>query len=672
MARYLTADRIKASIAALADTRAKAALMDFLILKRTLAVAGKSHVAITQSQAAYLQATRELAGVNLDGEIKIGAEKQIFNVFVSKEPSRSGFRGGKYISNGTGSTIGGNPWQSVVELTTDDPRKAGIRAGHVAHLENLLLKAAKDGKPSLGETAIWNYRKVDIDTVLKGVPPGPARFNAVKKRFVADYNLTPDEIAELFEDTAGKIEDTDVQDAPAQPEEYLDGLTAPMVAVAEAPSLTGKLCSLDLVTALAAKPLVILTGSSGTGKSRSTLKLAEQIQGMYEAQVDGQIFQLVPIGPDWTSPKKLLGFRTPFGQTRVRADGTETNESYEITETVRIILRACHPNSTKIPHFLVFDEMNLSHVERYFAPFLSLMEASSILEDGENAPIIDKHSLAVISELLDIEDAASSEAESARLLVTNDQPLQLPHNLFYVGTVNIDETTYMFSPKVLDRAHVLEVKALTPKQYVQGGAAESQIDLTQADQLLREAIDDREAGAGRSEHPAKVLDALVDKHGVDLVELDIARTFTLQVLEGCFKILAPVGFEFAFRINKEVYGYMLVWTKAQIASGSTPEEAMKLWIDGLDRALFQKILPKIHGNRSALGDSLKALHAFLGGSHADSDPAARYSLGAEAPTRIEPAEAIGLPTGKEFARCRSKLLDMHARLLSRNYVSFVK
>ncbi|HBO80213.1 MAG TPA: DNA methyltransferase, partial [Cupriavidus sp.] len=131
-------------------------------------------------------------------------------------------------------------------------------------------------------------------------------------------------------------------------------------------------------------------------------------------------------------------------------------------------------------------------------------------------------------------------------------------------------------------------------------------------------------------------------------------------------------FEFAFRINKEIYAYMLVWTKAQIANGATSEEAVQRWVDGLDRALFQKVLPKIHGSRSALGDSLKALHAFLGGSHADSAPPAKYTLGAEAPTRIEPAEAIALPAGKEFGRCRTKLLEMHARLLSRNYVSFVK
>lgn len=671
MARYLTAARIKASIAALADTRAKAALMDFLILKRTLAVAGQTHVALTQSQRAYLQATKELAGVKLDNSILIGKDKQIFNVFVSQEPSRAGFRGGKYISNGTGTTISGNPWQSVVELTTDDPRKAGLRTGHEAHLEALLLKAARGAKPSLGDTAIWNYRKFDIEPLIASRAAPADRFDALRDHFVIDYSLTAAERSALFSEPAGQIADADLQDAPAAPEDYLDGLVDPPASAA-ATADTGKTCSLNLVTALAAKPFVILTGASGTGKSRSTLRLAEQLQAHYDAQVKGQIFQLVPIGPDWTSPKKLLGFRTPFGQLRKRADGTETNESYEITETLRIILRACNPSSTKIPHFLVFDEMNLSHVERYFAPFLSLMEASSILEDGENAPIVDKHSISVISELLNAENPASAEAESAALLVKNDQPLTLPPNLFYVGTVNIDETTYMFSPKVLDRAHVLEARALRPSEYTAGATPEETLDLAMGNQLLQEAIDNRESGEGRAADPSQILVALVDKHGVDTIELDRYRAFTLQVLEGCFKLLVPIGFEFAFRVNKEIYAYMLVWIKAQIINGAAPADAMTRWVDGLDRALFQKILPKIHGNRSALGDSLKAMHAFLGGSHADSDPPAKYTLGAEVPTRIEPGEAVALPTGKEFERCRAKLLEMHARLLSRNYVSFVK
>lgn len=670
MPRFLSAQRLSAAVASLSDTRGKAALMDFLIVKRTLAIKKVTQVAITQGEPAYLQATRELAAVQNKPAIDMKAEKEIFNVFAALD-TKAGFRNGRYVSNGTGSTIGGNPWQAIIELTADKPRKAGIRAGYEGHLADLLLKeAARLDKPILGEVAVWNYRYADLDAIIGAETDPIKRGQLLEARLRADYALTPAEVAALFEVSPVALADADFAPTPAEPAAYIPGLTAAS-AVPAAPTSAAP-CSLDLVAALAAKPFVILSGTSGTGKSRSTLRLAEELQTLYAGTVDSQIFQLVAIGPDWTSPKRLLGYRTPFGQARTRADGTATNESYEITETLRIILRACNPKSTKVPHFLVFDEMNLSHVERYFAPFLSLMEASSILEDGENAPIVDRQSLAVISEILDLEDADSSEAESARLLVKNEQPLTLPPNLFYVGTVNVDETTYMFSPKVLDRAHVLEVRALTPSQYVAGESAGATIELGHANELLREAIDAREAGEAARVNPAAILDLLAEKHGVDSAALDAAKAFTLRVLDGCFHLLAPAGFEFAYRVVKEVHGYMLVWIKAQLSMGATPQAAMESWVDGLDRALFQKVLPKIHGNRSALGDGLKALAAFLAGGHAKSDPPARYSLGVDAAFQIEPEAALTLPAGRSFTLSRAKLLAMHDRLVSRNYVSFVK
>ncbi|MBK1715173.1 McrB family protein [Rubrivivax gelatinosus] len=677
MPRFLTAQRIKSSIQALADSRGKPALVEFLVVKRTLAIKGQPSVAIAQSEQAFVQASTELAAVQAVIDAK--AEKQLYNVFSIRDNTK-GFRLGKHISNGTNSTIGAIKWQTVIDLSSDKPRKASLRPGYEARLTDLLLRSGNDPKPLLGDMAIVNFRRRDLDALFGGETDPTRRLELLKEQFTAEFAFTPTEISELFDAGGGEITDSDLQSATASPEDYLEGLATP-VTTEDATAVTGKSCSLDLVAALAAKPFVILTGTSGTGKSRSTLRLAESLQELYAAQVNSQIFQLVAIGPDWTSPKKLLGFRTPFGQTRKREDGSETNESYEITETLRIILRACHPNSIKIPHFLVFDEMNLSHVERYFAPFLSLMEASSILVDSENAPIIDDHSLAVISELLNAElkpptegaeAKPSVEAESAKLLVSSGQSLKLPPNLFYVGTVNIDETTHMFSPKVLDRAHVLEVKALTPSQYVAGSSESLAIDLAVANELLREAIDDRESDEAVGSNPAAILDLLVTKHGVDAAELAKAKELTLKTLDGCFKLLGPTGFEFGFRVVKEVHGYMHVWTKAQLATGMDPAAAMAEWINGLDRAIFQKVLPKIHGNRSALGDSLKALAAFLDGAHGKSETPARYSLGAEATVDIAEAEAITIPAGTQFKQCREKLLAMHARLIARNHVSFVK
>ncbi len=672
MPKFLTAARLCTAIEALADTRAKGRLVDFLVVKRTLVIKGESAVAIAESEPAFVQAAREFScSFDSSTEIRHETERAFFNIFTTMS-SDGPFRLGKWISNGTNSTIARPLWGNVFVLSTDSPRRTRLAPDHEKHVANLLLKEARRStpKPNLAEIAVWNYRHVDIEPILGAETDSARRGKLLEARFIADYGLSDDEIAELFDTSGAAIRDEDLAESAAEPNSYLKGLTA--APVAPVVTAAGLSCSLDLVVALAAKPFVILTGTSGTGKSRVTLRLAEQLQAHYGATVGGKIFQLVAIGPDWTSPKKLLGYRTPFGAERTRSDGSKTNENYEITETLRIILRACNPASTKVPHFLVFDEMNLSHVERYFAPFLSLMEAASILEDGENARIVDRQSLVVISELLDLENKDSPEAESARLLVNNEQALTLPSNLFYVGTVNVDETTYMFSPKVLDRAHVLEVRALTPSQYVSGATPDTAIDLVHANNLLREAIDDREAGDGHLSDPSAVLDILVSKYGVDSAELAKQKEFTLKVLDGCFHLLAPTGFEFAYRVVKEVYGYLLVWTKAQLAMGTAPAVVLESWVDGLDRALFQKVLPKIHGNRSALGDSLKALAAFLDQGDAQSSPAAKYSLGVNAVVQIDVDNGLTLPSGSSFKISTAKLLAMHDRLVARNSVSFVR
>ncbi|CAG9183256.1 McrB family protein [Cupriavidus pinatubonensis] len=669
MPKFLAAGRLKASVDALSDTRAKGALMDFLVVKRTLALKGGTTVPLATGEPAFVRATCELASVHNNPRPSAASEKEYFVPFTVGT-DKGGFRKGKWLSNGTGSTIGGTTWANVIGVSTDSPRRAGLVPGYEGHLADLMLKEASrsTSKPSLGELAIWTHRHADIESVIGTESDPIKRGELLQNRLISDLALSPGEISVLFDTPACAIADQDIVPTVADPVEYLAGLLPPTTA-ATAPA--GVDCPLDLVTALAAKPFVILSGASGTGKSRSTLRLAEALQSQYAGSVSGQIFQLVPIGPDWTSPKKLLGYRTPFGRARKGADGSDTNESYEITETLRIILRACHKDSTKVPHFLVFDEMNLSHVERYFAPFLSLMEASSILDDGENAPIVDRQALSVISEILDAEDKESPEAESARLLVERDQPLTLPPNLFYVGTVNVDETTYMFSPKVLDRAHVLEVQAQPPSEYVAGTGAGRTIDLVQANDLLRSAIDDREVRASNSADPTAVVDLLATKHGIDPTELASAKRLTLKALDGCFHLLKPTGFEFGFRVVKEVHDYLHVWIKAQLAMGTSPTDAMKSWTSGLDRALFQKVLPKIHGNRSVLGDGLKALAAFLDGYHADNDPAAQFTLGIDEDIRIEPSDVLGVSPGS-FPISTTKLRNMHGRLISRNYTSFIR
>jgi hypothetical protein len=666
LALFISAVRIAEALNRAGNSKAKAGLLDFLIVKRTFAIKGATAVAITQSEPAYVTALSQLANCNTSS-----SPAPYINIFAITDSSH-GYRSAKFPSNGTNTTIAGNSWNPIIDLTSEKPRKASLRAGYEGHLERLLLKASSgETKPSLDEVAIWYHRRDDVDGLVAGITDPEGRLQALRAHFTSDLGLTNIEIDHLFDSSPAPIEANSFAGNVADPAAYLPAI---MVGVAITPAIVAGFCSLDLVAALAAKPFVILTGPSGTGKSRAALKMAEGVQHAIGDKVKGSIFQLVAVGPDWTSPKRLLGFRTPFGETRTRVDGSETNDSYEVTETLRLILRASHPAATGVPYFLVFDEMNLSHVERYFAPFLSFMEAANILDEDDAAPLVDPQSLATISEVLQQEDASSPEAESAKLLVENGQNLRLPSNLFFIGTVNVDETTYMFSPKVLDRAHVIEIDSQKPGIYLTGAGVTEPgglIDAGKASELLRSGIDDREGQRYEVPNPGTILDRLTTDSGWSAGEVETIRTGVIAALDGCYELLSPVGFPFGYRTAKEVFVYLYVWVKSRELLGWDKAAILAGWWVGLDKAVLQKVLPKIHGSKRVLGDSLKATASFLGGGHGASTPAARYTLGQGVTVEIKLEAALGLPAGQTLEQSKRKLEVMHGRLSATGYVSSV-
>lgn len=147
------------------------------------------------------------------------------------------------------------------------------------------------------------------------------------------------------------------------------------------------------------------------------------------------------MGADWTDNRNTLGY---VNYLRRSSSGEDSLPVYQTTAILDLLLTAvadCERGEDSKPHFLILDEMNLSHVERYFADFLSAIESTK-------------------GELL-----LHSEGDKDTLLATESggvmrvpRTLKIPDNVFVIGTINVDETTYMFSPKVLDRANVIEVK----------------------------------------------------------------------------------------------------------------------------------------------------------------------------------------------------------------------
>lgn len=163
---------------------------------------------------------------------------------------------------------------------------------------------------------------------------------------------------------------------------------------------------------LRSKPFVIISGISGTGKTKIVQLFAESIG----AREDNGQFKLIPVRPDWTDSSELLGYVDLKGDFKIGP----------LTEIVEHALD--YPD---LPHFVLLDEMNLARVEYYFSDVLSVMESRK--RDGDEI---------TSSNLLDEKYTG--------------QAIKLPENLYIIGTVNMDETTHPFSKKVLDRANTIE------------------------------------------------------------------------------------------------------------------------------------------------------------------------------------------------------------------------
>ena len=308
------------------------------------------------------------------------------------------------------------------------------------------------------------------------------------------------------------------------------------------------------ITSLLAKPFVILTGNSGTGKTRISKRFAKHLEVLDE---DGEPnWLLVPVGADWTDNTKVLGFYNPL------ADGGQGG--YEETGILKLIKRA-NANS-EVPYFLILDEMNLSHVERYFADFLSHMETVG----GDNLIVLD--------------GCARADEDG-----DTQHKLPYPQNLFVIGTVNIDETTYMFSPKVLDRANVIEFKPAKDDVLA---------CFTSTDDLQDIAV----AANGISQDFLRLAKEI--REGGDCVEESDLAVVAAK-FEELYDALEDRGFEFAFRTVQEIRKYINAAYKLE---GDDYD-----LLQTIDEQIVQKVLPKIHGNRREIGDLLVNLAAICEG-----------------------------------------------------------
>jgi energy-coupling factor transporter ATP-binding protein EcfA2 len=301
---------------------------------------------------------------------------------------------------------------------------------------------------------------------------------------------------------------------------------------------------IQFLSSLASKRFLLVTGLSGSGKSRLAQAVA---RCLVPARKPNPFYSMVPVGADWTGNENVLGY----------ADGLD-KDRYVTKPALDLILHAtAYPD---IPHFLILDEMNLSHVERYFADILSAIESE------EAVPL---HQ--------DRERKAGNKSVPAEIA--------LPRNLFVIGTVNVDETTYMFSPKVLDRANVIEFR-MSAEELASFLSNPTKPDLAK--------LDGKGAAFGKAFVEATT-------NPVD-VPTDAKEAYEAEVLL-FFRALQPHGAEFGYRVAHEaarfVHYYKLL--------GHYPDGDTSWFPEAFDCVVFQKVLPKLHGSRSKLGPVLKKL-----------------------------------------------------------------
>ena len=322
------------------------------------------------------------------------------------------------------------------------------------------------------------------------------------------------------------------------------------------------------ITAIKSKPFLLLAGISGTGKSRIVRELAracwEEGTDEYKAQKPKN-FQMVQVKPNWHDSSDLIGYVS-------RVSG---KAEYVAGEFLKFIAKAWE--DTETPYFLCLDEMNLAPVEQYFAEYLSVIESRKSHEDGTvtTDPILEK---ADEEWYFNLTASLTSDEDIRKQF--NEEGISIPQNFIVVGTVNMDETTFSFSRKVLDRAMTIEM---------------NEVD-------LHGGLTKRHESIGKLSN-AELVGSAVE--GVDVYNdytdvCDIALGYLQKVND----ILEGTPFKVAYRTRNEFLLYVvnnLPYCKDE--NGNDLEQGYVI-ARALDEITSMKVLSRIEGDDTKVSDEL--------------------------------------------------------------------
>lgn len=294
----------------------------------------------------------------------------------------------------------------------------------------------------------------------------------------------------------------------------------------------------DFYLCIKSKPFVILAGTSGTGKTKLVKLFAEAI---------GAEYKLVSVRPDWSDSSDLFGHTNLQGSFIPGA----------ITDYVQTAI-----NNPDKPFFLCLDEMNLARVEYYFSDYLSLIETRR-WDKGH-----------VITDLINLDGSAKDKYDD----------LYLPENLYFIGTVNMDETTYPFSKKVLDRANTIEF---------------SEVDLIPSFDVETDEV--LPTQTSNSFLATKYLTLISDINVNQEPFVAKVCTELQEINELLRKDNAHVG----YRVRDEIVFYML----------SNEETGLLKYEEAMDFEIMQKILPRIQGSTAGIKSLLIMLFQKFAGDY---------------------------------------------------------
>lgn len=299
---------------------------------------------------------------------------------------------------------------------------------------------------------------------------------------------------------------------------------------------------------LKSKPFVILAGTSGTGKTRLVRLFAEAIGATSQ---NGR-YKLVSVRPDWSDSSDLFGH-------------VNLNDKFIPGAIIDFVKQA--ELDSRNPYFLCLDEMNLARVEYYLSDILSIIETREYV-DGK-----------VTTDPLITENYYGADA-SAR---GKYGVVRIPENLYIIGTVNMDETTFPFSRKVLDRANTIEfstVELLANFDSAQGEAKAIYADnsFMKADYVFfNQCASDKD---------------FVEEVCIELQDIN--------------KILEKANAHVGYRVRDEIVFYML---------NNKNADDLLTRNKAFDHEIMQKILPRIQGSSASVKTMLCELFKYCAGDY---------------------------------------------------------